>query len=57
MVDRRELFVALTGETIRQSPRYTEHLLVTREYEARLHRHYGRPGYWVGDARDRERVQ
>ncbi len=54
--DRRELFVALSGDAIRQSPQYTERLLVTREYEARLHHHYGRSGYWVGNACDGDRV-
>ncbi|MCJ7628808.1 MAG: PRC-barrel domain-containing protein, partial [Longimicrobiales bacterium] len=41
------VFVSLSRETIKQSPEYTEESLVTRDYEAQLHRHYDREGYWV----------
>jgi len=34
------VFVNLLRETIKQSPEYTEELLITRDYETRLHRHY-----------------
>jgi hypothetical protein len=44
-----ELFVAFAEETIREAPEYTDRLLVTREYEARLHEHYGRRGYWLSE--------
>ena len=52
-----KVFVNLTQETIKQSPKYTEESLLTRDYEAGLHRHYNRHGYW-GDqptARDHSR--
>jgi len=42
-----KVFVDLSRETIKQSPEYTEELLLTRDYEAGLHRHYNRQGYWV----------
>ena len=42
-----KVFVNLLRETIKQSPEYTEELLITRDYETRLHRHYNRQGYWV----------
>jgi uncharacterized protein YrrD len=42
-----KVFVNLSRETIKQSPEYTEESLLTREYEAGLHRHYRRQGYWV----------
>jgi hypothetical protein len=41
-----KVFVNLLRETIKQAPQYTEESLITRDYEARLHRHYNRPGYW-----------
>ena len=44
------VFVNLTREAIKQSPEYTEESLLTREYEARLHGHYKRPGYWLDEA-------
>ena len=42
-----KVFVNLSRETIKQSPEYTDDSLLTRDYEADLHRHYERPGYWV----------
>ena len=44
-----KVFVNLPRETIKQSPEYTEESLLTRDYEARLHRHYNRDGYWVDE--------
>jgi uncharacterized protein YrrD len=44
-----KVFVALSRETIKQSPEYTEEFLLTREYEDALHRHYNRKGYWVDE--------
>ncbi len=41
-----KVIVNLHRETIKQSPEYTEELLLTRDYEARLHRHYNRQEYW-----------
>ncbi len=38
--------VRLTREQIKNSPEYDEHARVERDYEDRLHQHYGRPGYW-----------
>lgn len=43
------VFVSLTRETIKQAPEYTEDSLLTRDYEARLHEHYDRPGYWADE--------
>ena len=42
-----KVFVNLSRETIKESPEYTDELLLTRDYETGLHRHYKRPGYWV----------
>ena len=41
-----KVFVNLSRETIKQSPEYMEESLLTRDYEARLHQHYDRRGYW-----------
>ena len=42
--------VALTREAIKASPEYDPRVGVAREYERRLHEHYGRHGYWDEDA-------
>jgi len=47
--DELKVFVNLTREAIQQSPEYTEESLLTRDYEAALHRHYSRPGYWADE--------
>jgi hypothetical protein len=43
------VFVNLPRETIKQSPEYMEKSQLTRDYEAGLHRHYDRQGYWIED--------
>ena len=42
--------VALTRDAIKASPEYDPHVGVAREYERRLHEHYGRRGHWDEDA-------
>jgi sporulation protein YlmC with PRC-barrel domain len=42
-----KVFVDLSRETIKQAPEYTDESLLTRNYEAGLHGHYNRQGYWV----------
>ena len=44
-----KVFVNLSRATIKQSPEYTEESPLNREYEAELHRHYNRQGYWVDE--------
>jgi hypothetical protein len=39
----------LSRETIKQSPEYTADMPLTRDYEARLHQHYHRQGYWQAE--------
>jgi hypothetical protein len=39
----------LTKEAIKSAPEYDESSIVTRDYEERLHLHYGRPRYWLHD--------
>ncbi|NCF89336.1 MAG: PRC-barrel domain containing protein [Verrucomicrobiaceae bacterium] len=45
-----KVFINLTREAIKQSPEFTEESLITRDYEAGLHGHYQRPGYWDEDS-------
>jgi PRC-barrel domain len=44
-----KVFVNLSRATIKQSPEYNEDSPLSREYEAELHRHYNRQGYWVDE--------
>ncbi len=43
-----QVVINLPRETIKQAPAYTEGALISRAYEAALHRHYHREGYWAG---------
>jgi hypothetical protein len=47
--DESKVFVALSRETIQAAPEYSDALLLDRDYETRLHRHYDRQGYWVDE--------
>jgi hypothetical protein len=42
--------VTVTRETIQRSPEYTDGMPVTRDYEERLHHHYGRQGHWLDES-------
>jgi hypothetical protein len=44
------VYVGLTREAIKNGPEYTDATPITREYENRLHLHYGRPPYWLREA-------
>ena len=57
MWERWEIFVALSAATILEAPEYTENVLVTREYETRLHGHYGRRRYWIDEPDTRVPIQ
>ena len=45
-----KVYVGLSREAIKNGPEYIESMPITREYEGRLHSHYGRPPYWLHDA-------
>ena len=47
-----KVFINLPRKTIKQSPEYTEDSLPSRDYEASLHQHYNRPGYWESKAKE-----
>ena len=38
--------VDMTREAVRGAPEWNAAGRLTRDYETRLHDHYGRPGYW-----------
>jgi hypothetical protein len=44
------VYVGLSRESVRNGPEYDDSTPITREYENRLHLHYGRPPYWLHEA-------
>ncbi len=50
-----KVFVNLSREIIKQSPEYSDELLVTRDYEDQLHQHYNLNGYWTDETIDGKR--
>jgi hypothetical protein len=42
----RAIFLTLTRDVVKSSPKYDPSAPVNREYEARLYDYYGRPVYW-----------
>jgi hypothetical protein len=45
--EESRVYAGLSREAIRNAPEYFESLRITREYEDRLHIHYGQPPYWL----------
>jgi len=45
----KKVFMDLSQDAIKNSPKYSDDALLTRDYEDKLHRHYNRRGYWVDD--------
>jgi len=45
--DERKVFVDLSRQSIKDSPRWDPSAAVNREYETRLYDFYGRPTYWT----------
>jgi hypothetical protein len=45
-----KVYAALSEEEIKSAPEYLLSRQLTREYEARLHAHYGRAPYWLHEA-------
>ncbi len=41
-----KVFVGVSREAIQTGPEYYEWMVIGREYESKLHAHYGRPPYW-----------
>jgi hypothetical protein len=44
--EESKVYLQLKRETIENSPEYSEELLLSRDYEAKLHRHYDLEEYW-----------
>ncbi|NDP20731.1 MAG: PRC-barrel domain containing protein [Paludibacter sp.] len=47
--DEYKVFVNLSKENIKESPEYSDELLLTREYETNLYQHYDKKDYWTGE--------
>lgn len=52
---QRKVFVNLSREAIKSSPSWEPNAIIPHEYEARLHDHYGLPGYWGPTKKDADR--
>jgi hypothetical protein len=46
-----KVYAQLSRETIQNGPEYSESQPITREYENLLYAHYGRPPYWLHEAK------
>lgn len=44
------VYAGLSQDAIKTGPEYVESMPITRDYEDRLHVHYGQPPYWKQDA-------
>ena len=49
--ERSRVRVALTQESIKNCPEYTDGMAISREYENKLYFHYGWPPYWLNEAK------
>ncbi len=45
-----KVYAGLSREAIKSAPERVESMPAGREYENRLHSHYGRPPYWLHEA-------
>jgi len=52
-----KVMVPLLRQTLQDAPHYHSDLLVNRELEHDIYRHYGRPAYWSGPVQARPSVQ
>lgn len=50
-----KVYVSLTRDRVKESPEYTDDLLITRDYENRLHGFYNQTGYWMEESAGRGR--
>jgi hypothetical protein len=53
--DASTVGVEMSREQVRNSPEYDPSAPLQRDYESRLHDHYGRAGYWSGLDNERAR--
>lgn len=52
--DESKVIINLSRESIRKSPEYSEEILLTRNYEAKLHSYYNRHVYWSEEPENRK---
>ena len=52
-----KVYVNLSREIIKQSPEYSDELLLTRDNEDKLHQHYNLNGYWTDESIDCKRYE
>jgi len=45
-----KVYAALSREAVKSAPEYLVSRPITRDFEDRLHQHYGRPPYWLHEA-------
>jgi hypothetical protein len=43
---QRNVYIGMSREAIKHSPEYDPSVTLNRDYETRLHNHYGEQGYW-----------
>jgi hypothetical protein len=48
-----KVYAGLTREAIKNAPEFVDFTPITRDYENRLHAHYGRSPYWLHEAEHR----
>ncbi len=46
-----KVYVGLSRGAVQDAPEYAESVVITREYEDRLHSHYGWAPYWLAEAK------
>ena len=49
--EQRNVRVNMNRQQIKNGPEWSPTVAINREYEGRLHKHYGRPAYWDDAAR------
>jgi len=47
--EEARVYVDMTRDEIRNAPEFTDETLITRDHEAKLHRHYNRDFYWENE--------
>jgi len=55
--DESKVFITLLREDIKQSPEYTDEVLLTRDYENGLYQHYNQQGYWIDELDSNEHLR
>jgi sporulation protein YlmC with PRC-barrel domain len=55
--DHSKVFISLSREAIRRSPKYSAEAMISRQYEAELHGHYDRVGYWIDESAAKEKAR